>query len=168
MKKFISGLLVLVVMAATMCVSALAVEGTLVEGDPYDGIEIAESTHSQIMRRTTLSKIYSYTFTGLNKGFAYERTQNSFKGSTVPTKTLYYTTDLTSTGSKNSVKMGLGVYDGINDIWCSYSLVNMTLKDSTYAWPTMKDNDTYYPYLYNSSGGVVRGTVAWYRMASMN
>jgi hypothetical protein len=166
MKKFMVSLLSLVVMA-TMCVPALAVEGTPVEGDPCEGIEISESTHSP-MTRSTFHEIHSRTLTGLNAGYSYERQQDSFRGYEVPSKTLYYTTDLTSTGSKNSVKMGLGRYDPTNDIWGSYSLVNMTLRDNTYAWPTMEDNRIYYPYLYNSSKGVVRGTVAWYSMTTMD
>ena len=146
-------------LAATMIIPAFATEIPTVEGSTE---EIAASTHSP-MPRDELTNIYTVKFTGFNPGYSWYREQEKFKGSYIPTKVLTYNTNLTTTGSGKTVKVGLGYFKWLEDTPRN-SCVTMDLRDSSYATPTLENNTEYFPYVENTTGGVVKGSVSWYRV----
>lgn len=168
MKKFMVSMMLTLSMLCTLIVPALAVEGRPMTGTPLEDSEVAQSTHSH-MPYTAMTRLHSYKFSGLNAGYEYIYGGAVYTASSFPTKALYYTTDLTTTGSKSTVQVGLAVlYPELDNYGVSTKTVTaMNLKDSSYAWPTLEDGKKYKVCIMNNTGGVVRGTVVWYRVDRM-
>ncbi len=157
------------VMCNVLCSTAFAAEPTE-EGQPIlvdipDDAEIPESTHSPMLfdLKTTLQ---SYTFSGLNNGYEYIWSGKTYHASDFPTKTLYYTTNLTTTGGGSTVNVGLATYSyntGVFGVDAS-TVTRMGLRDSSYGWPKLDNSGSYRVCLQNKTGGVVRGNTTWYRV----
>lgn len=169
--KCIVSLIMMIVMACSLCVvSAGAVEDKGEEGRPIlikisDEADIPESTHSP-MPRDRMTTLKTVTFSGLNNGYEYIWDGKTFYASDFPTKTLYYSTNLTTTGSKSTVYVGLASYYVEMDDYgvVTSELTSMGLKDSSYGWPPLKSSGKYRLAIQNKTGGVVKGTTTWYRV----
>lgn len=170
MKKMIS-LALAVCLALALVVPVGAVEAYS-DDDNVQAImnivdeNIPDISHSPMPIMTT-TLIHARELTGLNNGYPYIY-EKAFYGREIASGTLYYVTNLTTTGSKKTVGVGLAQYSpssdmfGINDTL----LAKMGLKDSGYAWPKIKSNGQYGVAILNETGGVVRGTVQWSKVVN--
>ena len=171
MKKNMVAMILALGLLCSVSVSAFATE----EARNYstENQETVESTHSPMTRdaKTTLQTV---TLKAGVKGYASgtQYTGTPFYGSNIPKGVLFYVTNLSTTGSKTTVPMGLALYDSINGMFYqevgAKLLVNMSMKDSSYAYPNLSSNKKYYPYLNNNTGGGLSGTATWYRVDSLS
>lgn len=104
----------------------------------------------------------SPSFTIVNKD-VYAYTPLNINPSNFPTKTFYYTTNLTGTPG-SEVHVGFVYYSPEADDFFMDEEVDgteMGLRASSYGWPRLR-RATYKPGVLNTSGKTVSGTVTWY------
>lgn len=101
-----------------------------------------------------------------------EYTGVPFYGRDIPTRTLYYSTNLSTQGSASTVTIGVALYNSTNGIFYqevgAKHTVNMKLNGTSYGTPKLSDNKRYYPYLLNTTGGTLTGTAKWYRVEGLS
>lgn len=168
MKKIVISMVLTLSLLCSIVVPAFAVtmeDGEAIVVDNYDEEGIQESTHSP-MPYNVLTTIGTFSSGLMNNHTAAYSTQ-SYRYTDFPTKTLFYSCNLTTSGNGSTIRMGLGCYsDNLGAYYMEGAdSVKMNLKDSTYAWPTLiKKGEKYKPCMENKTGGVVQGTASWYRV----
>lgn len=169
MKKRFTTLALAMILACSLAIpaGAIATEQEDTDVSPIT-VDIPEedvsSISDSVMPLMTTNLLHSRTFSGLNAGYDYQWSEKTFKGSDFSTGTFYFTTNLTTSGSKRTVNVGFAEYSSINDNFgiSANQVKQMGLKDSKYFTPkTLKSNGKYQLVLQNETGGVVKGTAQW-------
>lgn len=178
MKKKVTSMLLGVALMFTLLVPAVAAEPeeqwamdyeekVQEAGEPIESLGVSVARDAMRLLQTAQLKAGD---DGSRTDTAY--TGEPFYGRDIPTRTLYYSTNLSTKGSASKVIMGVALYDSINgnfyqEVGAKHT-VNMKLNGTSYGTPKLSDNKKYYPYLLNTTGGTLTGTAKWYRVEGLS
>lgn len=163
MKRFKHILLGLVV-TCSLFTSALAAESMPLEDAQLDaGYETTTKSNSGITPRMsdTMKLLHSYTLTGLNPDKYYYQNRE-YAGYEFPKQVGYVSTRLTTTGYYDTVRVGFGKMGWGSGSLTPIAYTNNDLRENNYVYfDTYSSSENYVPFITNTTGGVLKGTVKW-------
>lgn len=161
MKRLFSAIFGLTLIAS-LATSAFALEPMPLELEQPDaGYSVLENNQTPFMSDKT-KWVGAATLSGLNDGHFY-RYRLGTAGYDFPKRVGQVSTRLSTTGYGTEVRTGFatvnwGAGETIPVAYSDQKLTSLSYK----IFNNYNTSETYYPFITNDTGGVVRGTVQWY------